>query len=387
MENNKLNMMKEIFGSDVTVDDIYYKKADGGIVVGVDEETGKEIIMKNPATESNKLKNINTSMDKMLELDMNLVRSLTSKEAIQEKEEEKRRKDMKKFDRQLIEEGIDPNSPMAVKRREIYENSRKFMRFPKVLDHYMSNEEIEEFKDKLTLDEIEQLKTNKRAGLYITPEMIIGTREGNRKAAESPTFQTMEFLRYNAANGVDISTIDNVFLEKYMPEYVKGRRPELCILIDRCINELEQQLIVDLRANEEVDEEMIEVYMSSKDARIKLVEQTKTFKIEDFRIFEYYFLKFGHHQEDKEQFNPDYKVYSNMTMKDYFEKFQERTGWDFLDVYYHYYKKTELMRNKSGTINDNEVLGKEDIDNIKINNTKEINTYSDVLDIFDDVEF
>lgn len=402
MDGSNFEKMKDMFGDNVSNDELYYRKTDGGVVIGKDEDTGEDIIMDpKKIVPDNKFRGINASMDKMLELDKELVKSLTSREAIAKKEEEQRKKDYKKFDMQLIKEGIDPNSPMAQKRREVYEASRRYLKFPKVLDHYMTNDEIEEYKDKLTLDEIEQLKSNKRAGLYVTPEMIIGSREGNRKAAESPDFQTMEFLRYCRAQGIDISTIDDNFLNQYMKEYFKGRRPGLHIVIDTCVEELEAKLIKDLMEDPDVPNELIETYRNSKDARIQVVKESKPFTMEDFRIFEYYFKKFGRNPEDKEYFNPEKKIRSDVYMKDYFTKFYERTGFDFLDVYHYYYKKVEKEETK-GTFNDDKkVIGEESIDNIQVNesNTGSISTekekeepketyrVEDILEDFGDVDF
>ena len=40
------------------------------------------------------------------------------------------------------------------------------MKFSKVLDYYMNDDEIEEYKDKLTLEEREYLLESKRKGLF-----------------------------------------------------------------------------------------------------------------------------------------------------------------------------------------------------------------------------
>ena len=87
-------------------------------------------------------------------------------------------------------------------------------------------------------------------------------------------------------------------------------------------------------------------------------------------------------------------------MKDYFTKFYERTGFDFLDVYHYYYKKVEKEETK-GTFNDDKkVIGEESIDNIQVNgsNTGSISTekkeeakesyrVEDILEDFGDVDF
>ena len=59
---------------------------------------------------------------------------------------------------------------------------------------------------------------------------------------------------------------------------------------------------------------------------------------------------------------------------EYLDKFKERTGYEFIDVYYHYYKLDEEREAKEANIiekNDDETIGSENIDTVDLKDKKE----------------
>lgn len=397
--NNKL---KELFGSETNYDYEYYKEnSNGDVVVGKDED-GKEIVMKKPKEiDYSKVKTASpfvSGMEELLILDKELVKKLTSDEYKEEKEKKRREKDLKRFYDFLLEEGIDPNSEEGKKRIGIYESNRDLLRTPAHLEKIMYDD-IEEYKDQLTLDEIELIRESKADGVFLTPEMIIGSREANKKASESPIFHTMEYLKYLSSEDINITMNDEVVKTTYLPKYLKDRRPPIHMLVDECIEYLEKKLINALR-EKNVDKRILDEYIYSRKKREELVANLKPFELEkDFRIFEYYFKKFGRHKEDEEYFNPHYMINKNQTMGDYFEIFKKRTGLELIDVYYYYYKKDEERENaeiqeriRNGEIVEegDGVIGEEEIDKVNLN--KPVNTITNIEDddldsLLDNVEF
>ena len=117
MEKSSADKIKELFNLDSVSDIVYHKNENGDTVVGQDEN-GNDIIMKAP-------KNLpmidsrngnNSGMEQLLKLDMDLVKKLTSDEYKEEQKQKERLKDIAAFNRNLIREGIDPDSEIGQNR-------------------------------------------------------------------------------------------------------------------------------------------------------------------------------------------------------------------------------------------------------------------------------
>ena len=392
MEKSSADKIKELFNLDSVSDIVYHKNENGDTVVGQDEN-GNDIIMKAP-------KNLpmidsrngnNSGMEQLLKLDMDLVKKLTSDEYKEEQKQKERLKDIAAFNRNLIREGIDPDSEIGQNRLKMYEQSKKYMKFSKVLDYYMNDDEIEEYKDKLTLEEREYLLESKRKGLFMTPQMIIGIREGHKMAGENFQFFEMEYNKYLATQGIDVSLRDDRLDEKYKYKFLKDRRPGLFIIIDECISYLEKTLLQKLEEDENVPRDFVESYRDSRETRLNVIANGTPYTMEDFKIFAYYFATFGRHQEDNVYFNREYIVYGTTKMGEYLDKFKERTGYEFIDVYYHYYKLDEEREAKEANIikkNDDETIGSENIDTVDLKDKKEDTSDEKLIEEFmDGVEF
>lgn len=378
--------IRELFGDELANDDIYYKKTeDGNLVVGQDE-SGKDVIMNGKnivASDDPRLKRFrngtkfgNKSMEEMLQLDMDIVKKLTSEE---HKEEMRKKEDIRrleKFKKSLEKEGIDPESMVAKQRIKIYEKTKDFIRFPRELEAIFNDNEIEEYSDELSIADKEEIRNAKRNGLMISPEMILGSKRSNELI--SMTSQTrqndyywLDFIRFcSTHHNIDITTIDGSteFIDSLWDSYMKYRRPPLYILIDKAVSELEENALIEMKNREDKDEELIKKYRDDIEVRKEIVKELNPYTMDDFKVFLFYFRQFGRHPEDSEYFDPNYSVSKGVKMSHYLNKFKERTGFDFLDVYYHYYKLSEeLDFKKTGTPDDkNEVYGSESLDEVSI---------------------
>ena len=93
----------------------------------------------------------------------------------------------------------------------------------------------------------------------------------------------------------------------------------------------------------------------------------KLYTIEDFILLKFQFQEYGLHKEDKEWFNRDKLIPSmtGVTMGHYLDEFKRRTGWDFEDIYVHYWKEVEEENKKKDqeefTPENSLVEGKENI--------------------------
>lgn len=393
MSKSSADKIKELFNLEDVSNVMYQKTESGDMVIGKDED-GNDIIMKAPKTLppiDSRSGNV-SGMEQLLKLDMELVKKLTSPEYKEAAKQKERLKDIASFNRSLIREGVDPDSEIGRNRLKLYEQSKKYMKFPKVLDHYINDDEIEEYKDELTLEEKEYLIESKRKGLYITPQMVIGSRRSNKMAGESMQFFEMEYNRYLSSQGIDISLRDERLDEKYKHKFLKDRRPGLFLVIDECIAYLEKTLLSKLEEDKSVPESFVESYRNDRETRERVIANGTPYTIDDFQIFAYYFKTFGRHVEDNIYFNREYVVYGDVKMGDYIDKFKERTGFDFLDVYYHFYKLDEEREAKEANIvekNDDESIGEENIDNVVLKTeNKEPQTDEELIeDFMDGVEF
>lgn len=405
--NEHEQKLKELFGNDIEMDDIYYKKTEDGNMVVAQDEQGNDVVMKAKNIVSNddpRLKKFRNgrkfgdkTMEEMLQLDMNIVKELTSKEHMEELKAKEDRRRLDKFKRQLEAEGIDPDSAVAKQRYKIYEQTKDFIRFPKELEAVFSDSEIDEYADELSIDDKNEIRKVKRNGLVMSPEMLLGSKRSNDLISMTSKtlnndYYWLDFIRYCSTHqNIDITTIDGSreFIDSLWDGYMKYRRPPLFVLINKTIQELEDDMLDKLRADEKVDDKFVRRYRDDINTRIELVKTAKPYTMEDFRIFLFYFRQFGRHEEDKEYFDLNYPVSTGVKMKDYFDKFKDRTGFDFLDVYYHYYKLSEEIDfKKSGKPSDDkEVLGSSSLDEITINNKKEINNEPTLEDFMDGVDF
>lgn len=402
--------IRELFGDKLKNDDIYYKHTDDGNLIVAQGEDGKDIVMQGKNIISNddpRLKRFKQgpkfgekSMEEMLQLDMDLVKKLTSKEAKEEQKQKDEARRMKKFMATLEKEGIDPDSAVAKQRMKVYNQTKDLIRFPRELEVIFNDNEIEEYADDLTIEEKEAIRKAKSSGLMISPEMILGSKRTNDLIAMTSKtgyndFYWMDFVKYlSSHHNIDITTIrgDEEFFNQLFPEYLKFRRPPLYILIDKCIHDLEENMLADMKADENKNDSLLIQYRDDVEVRKAVVKEAKPYKMEDFRIFLYYFLQFGRHEEDSEYFNPNYSVSKGVKMSHYINKFKERTGFDFLDVYYHYYKLAEEKEfEKTGKANDkDEVYGKEDIDEVSVNKKdkiEDISSQESLSDFMGDIDF
>ena len=233
----------------------------------------------------------------------------------------------------------------------------------------------------------------------ISPEMILGSKRSNELI--SMTSQTrkndyywLDFIRFcSTHHNIDITTIDGSteFIDSLWDSYMKYRRPPLFILIDKTISELEENALIEMKNREDKDEELIRKYRDDIEVRKEIVKELNPYTMDDFKIFLFYFRQFGRHPEDSEYFDPNYSVSKDVKMSHYLNKFKERTGFDFLDVYYHYYKLSEEIDfKKTGQADDkNEVYGKESLDEVSIKGKDDIkeNSIESIADFMDGVDF
>ena len=404
--------IRELFGDELKNDDIYYKRAeDGNLIVAKDEE-GNDIKMNSNnivASDDPRLRRFgngvkfgNKSMEEMLQLDPNIVKRLTSEEHKEELKRKEERKRLDKFKKRLEEEGIDPESMVAKRRIEIYEKTKDFIKFPRELEAVFNDNEIEEYADDLSMADKEEIRRAKRNGLMMSPEMLLGSKRTNdlismTSQTKTNDFYWMDFIKFcSTQHNIDITTIDGSreFIDSLWDSYMKWRRPPLHLLIEKTISELEENALADMRADENRNDEFIRSYRDDEEVRKQVVAELHPYNMDDFKIFLFYFRQFGRHLEDSEYFDPNYPVAKGVRMSYYLNKFKDRTGFDFLDVYYHYYKLSEEIDFKmTGKADDkNEVYGKESLDEVSIKGKdkdtieKETDSKS-IADFMDGVDF
>ena len=378
--------IRELFGDELKNDDIYYKRAEDGNLVVAQDEDGNDIKMNSNNIVSNDdprlrrfgngVKFGNKSMEEMLQLDPNIVKELTSKEHKEELKKKEERKRLDKFKRRLEEEGVDPESMVAKRRIEIYEKTKDFIKFPRELEAVFNDNEIEEYADDLSMADKEEIRRAKRNGLMMSPEMLLGSKRTNdlismTSQTKTNDFYWMDFIKFcSTQHNIDITTIDGSreFIDSLWDSYMKWRRPPLHLLIEKTISELEENALADMRADENRNDEFIRSYRDDEEVRKQVVAELHPYSMDDFKIFLFYFRQFGRHAEDSEYFDPNYPVAKGVRMSYYLNKFKERTGFEFLDVYYHYYKLSEEIDFKmTGKADDkNEVYGMESLDEVSI---------------------
>ena len=118
----------------------------------------------------------------------------------------------------------------------------------------------------------------------MTPQMIIGIREGHKMAGENFQFFEMEYNKYLATQGIDVSLRDDRLDEKYKYKFLKDRRPGLFIIIDECISYLEKTLLQKLEEDESVPKDFVESYRNSRETRLNVIANGTPYTMEDFKI-------------------------------------------------------------------------------------------------------
>ena len=127
-----------------------------------------------------------------------------------------------------------------------------------------------------------------------------------------------------------------------------------------------------------LDEETKKILRINIPARMEFIKHmehetgSKLFTMDDFIIQKFHFQEYGLVKEDGEWFNRNKLVPGlvGVTMGQYFDQFKERTGFDYEDVYYYYWKIVEEENKEKEKA---ETLG-EDYDQISLSeNEKELN--------------
>lgn len=237
---------------------------------------------------------------------------------------------------------------------------------PNQVNSILSKDEDEY--DNLTELDRNRIKVAKKQGIEVSGKMMSQIKENLDMAIdEGYGLHSRQFLLYLNEQKIDFAMLDEKILREYGKKYKIERRPPIHVLIKftlKIINEKFIETISTLDIPAENKYHLIE----SQEVRDNFVKTSlqynkRVFDYDDFTPIQYYFNEYGFNIDDGERLNKDNLIREGTVLNDYYKLFNERTGYDFIDVFTYFADK---YKNKTSTDNNLEFINKGDIDTVNL---------------------
>lgn len=258
-----------------------------------------------------------------------------------------------------------------------FERKRQLFDIPKEFAHMLV--ELEDDDEDLDNQSRGIIKRARQNSTVVEPDFMKGISDTIKYTLNYKNMiQVNDFLKYIKMSNVDFSVLNYEGAVEFFKKYKALRRPSIALIIQRLISETDEIFLKWLKDNEVLDEETKKILRINIPARMEFIKHmehetgSKLFTMDDFIIQKFHFQEYGLVKEDGEWFNRNKLVPGlvGVTMGQYFDQFKERTGFDYEDVYYYYWKIVEEENKEKEKA---ETLG-EDYDQISLSeNEKELN--------------
>lgn len=236
---------------------------------------------------------------------------------------------------------------------------------PDMMVHFVTRKENEMVE--LTDVERNGIQKLREKGLAIEPEIVQGFNKSLKLLKKDKTIHARNAYVWMAQKGVDFNQLDEDVMKIYAEMYRKETRPSVDLLLEATLLDMQDVLEEKIRGSEEFesDKDALEKYINilrlnseKRIAVIKLFDEKKQkegsnekfYSMDDFRKIRTYFIKYGLHEEDSKFFDPTFipDPKARVPMKVKFDKFKAETGYNFLDVYSHYWEIVSNLLEKEG---------------------------------------
>lgn len=257
-----------------------------------------------------------------------------------------------------------------------FDRKNDLFEIPKEFVHMLMN--IEDEDDELDNRSKQIIKNARSQSSVVEPDLMKGLVDAiDSGAGYKNMIHVTDFLKYLKSRNVNFSLLKNdmAATKALYDEWHGLRRPSIPVIIQRLIQECDKLFFdwLETPPAQALGEDVIKILRREVSHRVEFLQDMeresgqKLYTIEDFILLKFQFQEYGLHKEDKEWFNRDKLIPSmtGVTMGHYLDEFKRRTGWDFEDIYVHYWKEVEEENKKKDqeefTPENSLVEGKENI--------------------------
>lgn len=257
-----------------------------------------------------------------------------------------------------------------------FDRKNDLFEIPKEFVHMLTN--IEDEDDELDNRSKQIIKNARSQSSVVEPDLMKGLVDAiDSGAGYKNMIHVTDFLKYLKSRNVNFSLLKNdmAATKALYDEWHDLRRPSIPVIIQRLIQECDKLFFdwLETPPAQALGEDVIKILRREVSHRVEFLQDMeresgqKLYTIEDFILLKFQFQEYGLHKEDKEWFNRDKLIPSmtGVTMGHYLDEFKRRTGWDFEDIYVHYWKEVEEENKKKDqeefTPENSLVEGKENI--------------------------
>ena len=286
-----------------------------------------------------------------------------------------------------------------------FDRKNDLFEIPKEFVHMLTN--IEDEDDELDNRSKQIIKNARSQSSVVEPDLMKGLVDAiDSGAGYKNMIHVTDFLKYLKSRNVNFSLLKNdmAATKALYDEWHGLRRPSIPVIIQRLIQECDKLFFdwLETPPAQALGEDVIKILRREVSHRVEFLQDMeresgqKLYTIEDFILLKFQFQEYGLHKEDKEWFNRDKLIPSmtGVTMGHYLDEFKRRTGWDFEDIYVHYWKEVEEENKKKDqeefTPENSLVEGKENISGAIETETPDVvskvigDTVNDIYEYSDD---
>lgn len=257
-----------------------------------------------------------------------------------------------------------------------FDRKNDLFEIPKEFVHMLTN--IEDEDDELDNRSKQIIKNARSQSSVVEPDLMKGLVDAiDSGAGYKNMIHVTDFLKYLKSRNVNFSLLKNdmAATKALYDEWHGLRRPSIPVIIQRLIQECDKLFFdwLETPPAQALGEDVIKILRREVSHRVEFLQDMeresgqKLYTMEDFILLKFQFQEYGLHKEDREWFNRDKLIPSmtGVTMGHYLDEFKRRTGWDFEDIYVHYWKEVEEENKKKDqeefTPENSLVEGKENI--------------------------
>lgn len=333
--------LSEIFGKSSNIEQ-KDKKPDKFVKVGVDHD-GNDII-------------VNTNPSGGLQIAPEIMEKIRNPDWLKHNREAAKEKRKK-----LLDAWFDGRSNGMI--AEDFEGQKNdLFDIPKEFVHMLV--EVEDDDDELDQRSKQIIKNARANSTVVEPDLMKGLVDSiDSGAGYKNAIWVTDFLKYLKQRNVNFSLLKNdmAAVKALYDEWHALKRPSIPVIMQRLIQECDELFFkwLETEKAQNLDPEVRKLLKTDIGTRVEFLHEMaaesgeQLYTIEDFILLKFQFQEYGLHQEDQEWFDRNKPIPSRegITMGNYLDEFKVRTGWDFADVFYHYWKEVE-KENEEKTKNE-----------------------------------
>lgn len=207
--------------------------------------------------------------------------------------------------------------------------------------------------------------------MLTTPRSMSGYEKSISSVTRDPELykemEQIQFIKYVNAQGIDFRKIDDNVQRHLWEKFIQSKRIRLDMLMESIMKEVEGYFMTIVLPDMPV-EYINRLQATQRERRtacaMMVQEQGPLLEMNQLGLMAWYFDRYGFSQDDAKYFNRDVMSYrENVTIGKIMDDFKAIVGYEFKDVYIHFYNQymKNLQKTNKNNADDNDtVLVKED---------------------------